>query len=101
MLSLRPILRMSARVVGERGELRVLNPIAPQYYHRVVVRAAGRRRVERVPRSTSYRHQLEAFVAAALDGAPVPTGGADAVANMRVIDAIYEKAGLTPRCLSR
>ncbi|MCE7878781.1 MAG: gfo/Idh/MocA family oxidoreductase, partial [Betaproteobacteria bacterium PRO3] len=30
-------------------------------------------------------------------GAPVPTGPADAVANMRVIDAAYRAAGLRPR----
>src|SRR5439155_9253803 len=97
MLSLQPVLRFSARIVGEEGEVRVLNPVGPQYFNRIVVRSRGRRRVEHAPRTPTYRYQLEAFVAAVLDGTPVPTGGADAVANMRVIDAVYEKAGLHPR----
>jgi predicted dehydrogenase len=97
MLSLQPLLRISARIVGDEGDVRVLNPLAPQHFNRIVVRAGGRRRVEHAPRTPTYRYQLEAFAAAVLDGTPVPTGGADAVANMRVIDAVYEKAGLHQR----
>jgi predicted dehydrogenase len=46
---------------------------------------------------STYTCQLRAFAAAVRDGAAVPTGGADAIANMRVIDAIYAKAGLPRR----
>ena len=46
---------------------------------------------------TTYDHQLEAFVAAVFDGQEQPTGGQDAIANMRVIDAIYLAAGMQPR----
>jgi predicted dehydrogenase len=91
------LLAASARVVGEAGELRVVNPIAPQIWHRLSVRGAAGRRSERVPGDASYTHQLRAFRAAVRDGAAFPTHPADSLANMRVIDAIYEAAGLGRR----
>jgi predicted dehydrogenase len=91
------LLRISARVAGSRGELRVLNPIAPQYYHRLEVRRDGWRRVEWFDRRPSYAYQLDAFTDAVLDGKPFPTTPEDAVANMSVIDAIYRAAGLPVR----
>jgi predicted dehydrogenase len=88
---------ISARVVGDRGEMRVFNPVAPQFYHRLTVRTAGGKRVERVPRSSTYEHQLRAFADCVNSGTPVLTSARDGVANMRVIDAIYERAGLPRR----
>lgn len=54
-------------------------------------------RTERVPGETSYVYGLRAFAQAIRGEAVLLTGPDDAVANMRVIDAIYEKAGLKPR----
>jgi predicted dehydrogenase len=96
MLSWR-LLGISARVSGSRGELRVLNPIAPQFFHRVSVKAERGARTERVQDGTSYGHQLEAFVRAVREGAAFPTTAEDAVKNMAVIDAIYRAAGMEPR----
>lgn len=93
----RDALRISARAVGDAGELRVLNPIAPQFWHRLSVRTANGRRVERFPRRASYAYQLDAFTNAIRNGEPVLTPPADAVANMAVIDAIYQAAGLPLR----
>jgi predicted dehydrogenase len=53
--------------------------------------------IEQIDGRTTYDHQLEAFVAAVLDGEEQPTGGRDGVANMRVIDAVYRAAGMQPR----
>jgi predicted dehydrogenase len=91
------LLQLSAKVVGDRGELRVLNPILPHLYHRLSVRTADGRRTERFPRRPSYSYQLDAFAAAVLRGDPVRTGPEDAIENMTVIDAIYRAAGLAPR----
>jgi predicted dehydrogenase len=91
------LLRMSARVTGEHGELRVMNPVLPQLFHRLTVRSADGRRVERFPRRASYAYQLDAFAAATLRGESVKTTPADAVENMTVIDAIYRAAGLPLR----
>jgi predicted dehydrogenase len=85
------------RVRGGRGELFVDNPLHPHIGHQVEVRTGGTQRTERVAGETTYDHQLAAFAAAVAGGAPAPTGGADAVANMRAIDAIYRAAGLSPR----
>lgn len=94
------LLRLSARVIGDRGELRVLNPILPQIVHRLSVRTAAGKRVERFSRRPSYAYQLDAFAGAVLRGEPVKTPPQDAVENMTVIDAIYRAAGLPLRTQS-
>jgi len=91
------LLQLSARVAGDRGELRVLNPVVPQIFHRLSVRSADGERVERFGRRTSYAYQLDAFAAAVLRGDPVMTTPEDAVENMTVIDGIYRAAGLPLR----
>jgi predicted dehydrogenase len=91
------LLELSAHVVGDQGELRALNPVMPQMFHRLSVRSAAGKRVERFPRRASYAYQLDAFAAAVLRGEPVKTTPADAVENMTVIDAIYRAAGLPLR----
>lgn len=90
-------LRMQARVTGDRGTMRVFNPIAPQFFNLITVRAGNRARRERVRGRPTYEHQLEAFVSAVRDGTPVLTGPDDSVANMEVIDAMYRAVGLEPR----
>jgi predicted dehydrogenase len=91
------LLRVSARVRGDRGEIAVLNPLAPQIYHRLTVRTEHGKRTEHLRGDATYTYQLRAFVGAVRDGAAIPTGPDDAIANMRVIDAVYLKAGLEPR----
>ncbi|MEO5839568.1 MAG: Gfo/Idh/MocA family oxidoreductase [Acidimicrobiales bacterium] len=92
------VLRLSLRVEGTRGTLKVLNPIAPQYGSRMTLTAAGhKRRVKFAADGSTYAYQLRAFVAAVRDGAPTLTPPAESVANMRVIDAAYRAAGLEPR----
>jgi predicted dehydrogenase len=54
-------------------------------------------RHERLEGDSTYSYQLRAFVQAARGDTPVLTGAADAIANMRVIDAVYEQAGLQQR----
>jgi predicted dehydrogenase len=89
------LLQLSAKVIGDRGELRVLNPVAP--FRRLSVRSADGNRVERFARRTSFAYQLDAFAAAVLRGEPVKTTPEDAIENMTVIDAIYRAAGLPLR----
>lgn len=96
LLSLVP-LRLSVRVRGDQGELSVLNPILPHFFHRLTVRTAAGKRSERVAGEATYTSQLRAFVRAVRGEALMPTGPADAIANLRAIDAIYEKAGLKLR----
>jgi predicted dehydrogenase len=91
------LLEISAHVVGDRGELRVLNPVTPQFFHRLSVRSTDGKRVERFSRRASYAYQLDAFAAAVLRGEPVKTTPEGAVENMTVIDGIYRAAGLPLR----
>jgi predicted dehydrogenase len=91
------LLALRAVVRGDLGEMRVFNPIAPHFYHRLTVRTAERTTSERVPGDATYTHQLRAFAAAVRDRSALPTDARDGVANMRVIDAVYEKAGLPRR----
>ena len=91
------ILRITASAVGDRGRIDVFNFIAPQAYHRLTVRTADGKRVERLSKRPTYSYQLDAFCDAVLRGKPTLTPPSDSVKNMTVIDAIYRKAGLTPR----
>jgi predicted dehydrogenase len=86
-----------ARVAGDKGSLFVINPTSPQLWHRMRVKVGGTARTEKFPKKPTYEYQLEAFCAAVLRGAPILTPPADSIAQMRVIDAIYLAAGLTPR----
>jgi predicted dehydrogenase len=91
------LLRVEAHVRGDAGEMRVQNPFLPQIYHRLKVRTPRGTRVEQVHGDSSYTHQLRAFAKAVRAGAALATDGRDGVANMQVIDSIYEAAGLAPR----
>jgi len=91
------LLQMNARVVGERGELRVLNPVMPQLFHRLTVRTADTRRVERLSPRSSYAYQLDAYADAVLRGETVKTTAQGAVETVTVIDAIYRAAELPLR----
>jgi predicted dehydrogenase len=87
------LLRASARIEGTAGRVLVLNPYAPQFFHRLRVVTAAGSRSERVAGSPTYDCQLRAFVAAVRHGVPVPTDAVDAIANMRVIERLYRAAG--------
>ena len=92
------VLATHAEVVGEAGKLRVLNPFAPQHFHRLRVQTnATGSRVERLTRRASYDFQLQAFAEAVAGGPPVLTPPEDAVRNMALIDDIYRAAQLEPR----
>jgi predicted dehydrogenase len=91
------LIKLQAIVRGARGEMRVFNPFAPHFYHRITVRTADGVRRERVPGQATYTHQLRAFANAVRTGAPTPTDPDDSIANMAVIDAVYDRAGLPRR----
>jgi predicted dehydrogenase len=91
------LLDISAKVVGDGGEMRAWNPVAPHFWHSLSVRTTKGKRNERTPGRSTYEHQLRAFAAAVTAGAPIFTAPADAIANMRVIDAVYDRAGLPRR----
>ena len=97
MLSIR-LLSIGARVIGTDGVMTCSNPLLPQHGNSLKVRSKSGTRKERVDRQpSSYLAQLRAFSAAVLHDEPFPTSVDDAIANMRLIDAVYTAAGLQPR----
>ena len=65
-----------------------------------MVEVDGMAESESVPGMSTYFYQLKAFVEAVEAGTSVPTDIADALLNMKALDAIYEAAGLKLRGLS-
>ena len=81
------------RLVGERGEVRVENYIAPQRPHRMVVSDDKGERELRFDGPGTFDHQLE-HVRAVMAGEAVPlVGGDDALAQMAALDRLYQAAG--------
>ena len=85
--------RATLEVIGLEGSLKVINPLAPQMGHMLEVSRDGEApRRETVTRDPTDDFQLRAFVDAVRGRKPALTGGADAVAQMTVIDAIKAAA---------
>ncbi len=96
MLSPR-LFHSSLHVQGDAGELKVFSPFQPHVIHRLTIRTNKTNWSGTVKGANSYTLQLRAFAQAILSNAPLSTTPDDAVNNMRVIDAIYQKAGLALR----
>jgi predicted dehydrogenase len=84
-------------VKGDAGEMKVLGPFQPHWFHLMMVRTSKGTHRERVKGGNIYALQLRNFVKAIHGEISLSTNPEDAVNNMRVIDAIYEKAGMKRR----
>jgi len=84
-------------VQGEAGEIRVINPYHPHWFHWLSIHTSTKSWRGRIQGDNVYTLQLRAFAGAIHSGTPLNTTAEDAVNTMRVIDAIYEKAGLRSR----
>jgi len=82
------------KVQGDAGELLVINPYHPHWFHWMTLRTSKNSWCGRIPGDNVYVLQLRAFASAIHSGTPLNTTADDAVNTMRVIDAVYEKAGL-------
>lgn len=94
-----PIVAGDAWIEGDDAKIVIKNPYGPQLFNAIEIHKGGKRvqkeSVAKLP--TSYEQQLRAFVDGVRDGKPVKTGPKHFIPNMKVIDAIYRKAGLPPR----
>jgi predicted dehydrogenase len=80
------------------GEIRVLNPVVPHFFHSLKwCKTGGAWTKEKFPRKATYAYQLEAFRDAVVEGKPFVTTTAEAVKTMKVMDAVYRAAGMEPR----
>jgi predicted dehydrogenase len=91
------LFRSILNVEGEAGKLRVINPYHPHWFNWLSIHGRNSSKSERIRGENSYTLQLRAFIKAIRGETKLNTDPADAVSNMRVIDAIYQKAGLKQR----
>jgi predicted dehydrogenase len=96
MLSPR-LFHSSLKIEGSEGHLRVFNPYHPHWFNWLSVRGRNGSNSEYVRGQNVYALQLREFIKAIRGEIKLNTNPADAVGNMRVIDSIYEKAGLKQR----
>ncbi len=85
------------KVQGDAGEMTVISPFQPHWFHLITVRNAKGVKRGQIKGESAYVSQLRTFADAIHSGAPFNTNPEDAINNMKVIDAIYEKAGLQLR----
>ncbi|MEF2070058.1 Gfo/Idh/MocA family protein [Consotaella aegiceratis] len=91
----RPPYRGLLRIEAENGVVELDNPCLPHKGHSIREWLDGSFREHTVAGGTTYDYQLAALVDAVGNGTVLPTGGADAIGNMRAIDAIYAAAGFS------
>ena len=84
-------------VRGTRGRLHVDNPLLPQNSHGIELTVDGNTTRETLSHRPTYAYQLDAFVDGVRNGTALPTDAADAVKQMRIIDAVYGAAGMATR----
>ncbi len=78
---------------GDRGRLEIVNYLAPQRGCRFTTTIDGETMVRATEGPTTYEAQLIDLAQVLAGSATQKTGGADAIANMTAIDAIYAAAG--------
>jgi predicted dehydrogenase len=91
--------KASLEVTGDRGRMKVNNPLVPQIGNSLELTVDGETTIETFSRRATYGYQLDAFINAVENGAALFTGPEDAVNQMKAIDQCYEAAGLPLRGL--
>jgi predicted dehydrogenase len=91
------LLKIAAKITGERGEIKAFNYVLPHTLSWISVCTAERSWRERVNGDATYVLQLRAFAAAVLHGEPIRTPPSESIKNMQVIDSVYRAAGLRVR----
>ena len=100
--SLIKLIPMSALIRGTKGDLFILSPFSPSVAvgpllfntHLLILRCGRKIRSIRVPSGLTYHCQLVSFCEAVRSGRQPITNAEEGVANMRLIDAIFQKAGV-------
>jgi len=85
------------KIQGDAGEMKVINPYHPHWFHWMMLRTAKGTWRGTVKGDNVYALQLRAFADAIRSGIQPGTNAEQAVWTMKVIDSIYEKAGLPLR----
>jgi len=91
------LFRSSLKVEGDQGRLQVTNPYHPHWFNWLHVRGRNSSYTKHIAGENVYTLQLRAFIKAIRGEMELNTDPSDAIGNMRLIDAIYDKAGLRRR----
>jgi len=91
------LFRSSLKVEGDQGRLHVTNPYHPHWFNWLSVRGQKGSYMKHIAGENVYVLQLRAFIKAIRGEMELNTDPSDAIGNMRLIDAIYDKAGLRRR----
>lgn len=91
--------KINMTIMGTEGSIVADNPLAPQNGNLLTITTARGVTSESINTGESYEYMLRAFVDHVNHGGPYPTQGADSIANMATIDAMYDAAGLPRRGL--
>jgi predicted dehydrogenase len=86
----------SLQVTGSLGRLECVNPFVPKN-QQLLMKIGKKKKKENFKAKISYEYQLKALINAITDNKPMFTTIEDGIANMIIIDEIYEKAGLKIR----
>lgn len=81
-------LHAELKISGSNGSITVVNPLAPHAGHELVQSNGTGTETRTIAGETTYHHQLMHVLDVVENGAKPLTGGADAIANMRALDAI-------------
>lgn len=84
-------------IKGSEGVLRAMNPLHPTFGNSISILSGTNTNRYTVHGDTTYDYQLAHMVDLLAGRAAPITGGDDAIANMAMIDAIYEAGGLKAR----
>ena len=84
------VLDAGLRLTGERGELIVDNPLAPQLGNRVIVKTEDDETETSIDEGTTYEHQLRHFVDLVNGHVDPLLPAGDSTAQMKVLDAIRQ-----------
>jgi predicted dehydrogenase len=85
--------RAFVKIDGGKGSLTLVNPIAPQYGHELLLEVNGVQTSETFTKRPTFAFQLDGIVAAVLAQTPVLTEGADIIGNATVMAAIRRFEG--------
>jgi predicted dehydrogenase len=80
--------RALVEIVGTKGRLTLINPIAPQFGHELILDINGVQTSEHFTKRPTFAFQLDGVVAAILNQAPSLCEGADIIGNAATMAAI-------------
>jgi predicted dehydrogenase len=85
--------RAFVKLTGSKGNLTLINPIAPQYGHELLLEVDGVQTNESFTKRATFAFQFDGVVAAVLGGSPVLTEGGDIIGNAKAMAAIRKFEG--------